>query len=67
MAEHLGGCELKVIQEVVTLLVFIVFAWPGPKERLTWDYAASFLCMVLAVYFAMAFRPSAWLRAPGAP
>jgi uncharacterized protein len=56
---HYSGYQLKVIQEVITLLVFIVFAWLVLKERLTWNYAASFLCMMLAVYFAMAFKPSA--------
>lgn len=56
---HLSGYQLKVIQEVVTLLVFIVFAALVLKERLTWNYAVSFLFMLLAVYFAMAFKPSA--------
>jgi uncharacterized protein (DUF486 family) len=59
MTNHLSGYQLKVIQEVITLTVFIVFAWIVLKERLTWNYAASFLCMMLAVYFAMAFKPSA--------
>jgi uncharacterized protein len=58
-AAHLSGYQLKVIQEVITLLVFIVFARLVLNERLTWNYAASFVCMMLAVYFAMALRPSA--------
>jgi uncharacterized protein (DUF486 family) len=56
---HLSGYQLKVIQEAITLTVFIVFAWVVLKERLTWNYAVSFVFMMLAVYFAMAFRPSA--------
>jgi uncharacterized protein len=59
MTAHMSGYQLKVIQEVITLTVFIVFAWFVLKERLTWNYAVSFLCMMLAVYFAMAFKPSA--------
>jgi uncharacterized protein (DUF486 family) len=59
LTAHLSGYQLKVIQEVITLTVFIVFAWVVLKERLTWNYAASFLCMMLAVYFAMAFKPAA--------
>ncbi|HXN34670.1 MAG TPA: DMT family protein [Opitutaceae bacterium] len=59
LAGHLSGYQLKVIQEVITLCVFIVFAWVVLKERLTWNYAASFLCMMLAVYFAMAVKPQA--------
>jgi uncharacterized protein (DUF486 family) len=58
MGAHMSGYQLKVIQEVITLLVFIVFAWIVLKERLTWNYAVSFAFMMLAVYFATAFKPS---------
>ncbi len=58
MTSHLSGYQLKVIQEVITLLVFIVFAWVVLKERLTWNYAVSFLFILLAVYFAVAFKPA---------
>jgi uncharacterized protein (DUF486 family) len=59
MTAHLSGYQLKVIQEVITLIIFIVFAWFVLKERVTWNYALSFLFMILAVYFAMAFKPAA--------
>jgi uncharacterized protein (DUF486 family) len=59
LAEHMSGYQLKVIQEAVTLLVFIGFAWLVLKERLTWNYAVSFAFMMLAVYFATAFKPPA--------
>jgi uncharacterized protein (DUF486 family) len=59
IANHLSGYQLKVIQEAITLTVFIVFAWVVLKERLTWNYAVSFVFMMLAVYFAMAVKPSA--------
>jgi len=51
------GYQLKIIQEVITLGVFVVFAWVVLKERLTWNYAVSFLFILLAVYFATAFKP----------
>ncbi|MBK9990236.1 MAG: DMT family protein [Verrucomicrobia bacterium] len=51
------GYQLKIIQEVITLGVFVVFAWFVLKERLTWNYAVSFLCILLAVFFATAFKP----------
>jgi uncharacterized protein (DUF486 family) len=50
------GYQLKIVQEAITLGVFIVFAWVVLKERLTWNYAVSFGCMALAVYFAMSFK-----------
>jgi uncharacterized protein (DUF486 family) len=56
MSGNFSGYQLKITQEVITLLVFILFAWLVLKERLTWNYALSFLCMMLAVFFATAFR-----------
>ena len=50
------GYQLKIIQEVITLGVFVVFAWVVLKERLTWNYAVSFVFILLAVYFATAFK-----------
>ena len=51
------GYQLKVIQEAITLVVFAVFAWVVLKEKLTWNYAVSFGLIMLAVYFATAFKP----------
>lgn len=44
--------QLKVIQEVISLSVFTVFAtlfFNG--ESLHWNHLAAFCCLVLAVYF----------------
>lgn len=44
--------QLKVIQEVITLVVFTVFATLLFKgESLHWNHLAAFGCLVLAVYF----------------
>lgn len=44
--------ELKVIQEVISLLVFTVFAVVFMKsETLRWNHLAGFACLILAVYF----------------
>ena len=51
--------QLKIMQEVITLGVFVVFAWLVLKEKLTWNYLVSFAFIVAAVYFATAFKPSA--------
>ena len=53
---ELSGYQLKILQEVITLFVFIVFAWFVLKERITWNYALSFVFLMLAVYFATAFK-----------
>lgn len=43
--------QLKVIQEVVTLIVFAVFAVTVMGEKLKWNHAAAFVCLVAAVGF----------------
>lgn len=53
-----SGYQLKIIQECITLAVFVVFAWLVLKEKLTWNYAVSFGLILLAVYFATAFKPA---------
>ncbi len=53
------GYQLKIIQEAITLGVFTIFAWLVLKEKLTWNYAVSFGLVMLAVWFATAFKPAA--------
>ena len=44
--------ELKVIQEVVSLSVFTIFALVFMRsDSLRWNHLAGFLCLILAVYF----------------
>lgn len=44
--------QLKVIQEVITLIIFTLFATIMFKgESLHWNHLAAFVCLVLAVYF----------------
>ena len=45
------GAQLKIIQEVITLVVFSVFSVWYLQEKFTWNYAAGFACMVAAVFF----------------
>ncbi len=50
------GFQLKILQEAVTLSVFIVFAVTFLKEKMAWNHLVSFLCLVAAVIFAFAFK-----------
>ena len=44
--------QLKVIQEVITLSIFVLFSLLFFKnETLRWNHIVGFLCLVLAVYF----------------
>jgi len=47
----LTGYQLKMIQEVITLAVFCVFAFVYLGEKLRWNYLAGFACVLLGVFF----------------
>jgi uncharacterized protein (DUF486 family) len=49
-----SGGQLKVMQEVVTLLVFGVFAVLVLKEPLGWRHAGAFICLTGAAMFMFA-------------
>lgn len=44
--------QLKVLQEIITLIVFSVFAFFVFGQSLKWNYGVSFILIVAAVYFA---------------
>ena len=55
-SENYGGpfnlFELKVIQEVVSLLVFTIFAvWIFKSDELRWNYIVGFVFLILSVFF----------------
>lgn len=47
----LNGFQLKMTQEVITLVVFSVFAVYYLREPFHWKYLVSFLFLLAAVYF----------------
>ena len=55
-AHGLTGGQLKIIQEVITLLVFFGFAVVVLKEPLGWRHAGAFACLVGAAAFMFAGR-----------
>src|SRR6476620_9458118 len=55
-ASGLTGYQLKILQEVITLTVFVAFAWLVLGEKLTWNYAVSFALILGAVYFAVVVK-----------
>ena len=55
---HTGGvtlAQLKIMQEVITLSVFVPFALFYMNEPLRWNHLAAGVCLVLAVVFVFAF------------
>ena len=53
---HFSGFQLKIIQEVVTITVFIGFAMMFLKEKLAWNYLVAFAFLGVAAFFAFAFK-----------
>jgi uncharacterized protein (DUF486 family) len=48
---HLSLAQLKIIQEVITLSVFVPFAILYMKQPIGWNFLAAGACLMGAVYF----------------
>jgi uncharacterized protein (DUF486 family) len=53
---HYSGFQLKIVQEVITLSVFMGFAVLFLKEKLAWNYFVAFVFLGGAAFFAFAFK-----------
>ena len=45
-----SAAELKTIQEVISLTVFVLFSWIYLGERLTWNVAAGFVFICFGAF-----------------
>ena len=50
-SEGFSPFQLKTIQEVISLLVFFIFALVFLKEEFRWNYLVAFLFIIGAVFF----------------
>lgn len=57
-AKGFSGFQLKMVQEVITLIVFSVFAIWYLKEPFHWRYLVSFALLLGAVYFMFSKSPA---------
>lgn len=48
--------QLKVIQEVITLVVFVLFSVMAFHMQIRWNHIVAALCLVLAVWFVFGFK-----------
>ena len=46
-----SATQLKIIQEVITLSVFVAFAMLYLGEKIRWNHLAAFVCILAAVAF----------------
>jgi hypothetical protein len=49
--QSLDLAQLKILQEIVTLGVFALFATFYMDQKIGWNYAAASMCMVAAAFF----------------
>lgn len=54
-AERFSPVQLKVMQEIITLVVFAVFTVLYFGTELKWNHAAAAVCLVAAAFFV--FKP----------
>lgn len=54
---ELSLAQLKILQEVITLSVFVPFVLFYMKQSLRWDFLWAALCMAGAVYFVFRGEP----------
>jgi uncharacterized protein (DUF486 family) len=43
--------QLKIMQEVITLSIFVPFSIFYMKDKISWDYLWAMLCVLGAVFF----------------
>jgi len=48
---YFSTVQLKTIQEIITLCVFILFSWLYLGEELRWNHYIGFIFIVLAAFF----------------
>src|SRR6476661_5533330 len=53
--EYFSAAQLKIIAEVLSLAIFLIFSLTYLKEPIKWNYVVSFACIVAAALFAFAF------------
>ena len=49
--EYFSTTQLKVIQEVITLIIFSIFSVVYLKEKFKWNYVVGFIFILFAVFF----------------
>jgi uncharacterized protein (DUF486 family) len=51
-----SATQLKIIQELISITVFVAFAMLVMDEKFKWNYGVSFGLILGAVYFAFGFK-----------
>jgi len=49
--ENFSAFQLKILQEIISILIFCIFAILYLKEGLKWNYLVGFIFILLSVFF----------------
>jgi uncharacterized protein (DUF486 family) len=55
--DQFSAAQLKIMQEVITMVVFGGFSVLYLREKLHWNYVVGFACILAAVYFVFVVPP----------
>ncbi len=59
--------QLKIIQEVISIVVFVVFCVAYLREPIKWNHGVAFLLILAAAGFAVLGRPGPSVASSSAP
>jgi uncharacterized protein (DUF486 family) len=54
--ERFSAVQLKILTEVIAIVIFLLFNYFYLGQALRWNYVVSFSLILVAVFFAFAFR-----------
>lgn len=49
--EYFSAAQLKIMQEIITIIIFCIFSVIYLKEEMRWNYVVGFLLIALAAFF----------------
>ncbi len=49
--EYFSAAQLKIMQEIITIIIFCIFSVLYLKEEMRWNYVVGFLLIALAAFF----------------
>ena len=49
--EYFSAAQLKIMQEIITIIIFCIFSVLYLKEEMRWNYGVGFLLIALAAFF----------------
>lgn len=50
--QYFSAFQLKIIQEIISISIFILFAYLYLGEKIKWNYIVSFFFILMAAWFA---------------